>query len=340
MKKIDLEAHFYTQQYQEYMLARKDAPREEFYKGYIRLWYDSSVWQPHGGNLKDKLLDLAEGRLRDMDEAGIDTQVLSLTAPGCEQFSPADGTTLAKKTNDELAKVIRRYPDRFVGLAALAPQSPSEAADELERVVKELGLKGAKVHSHVGNTYLDDKRYWVIFEKAEKLGVPVYLHPTVPNSSMLKPFTDYGYALAGPAWGFGAETALQAVRLIYSGIFDKHPGLKIILGHLGEGLIFWIDRIDFAFKRPWMGEELRPKIKKRPSEYLRNNFIITTSGMFTVPSFVSVFMEIGADRMMFAADYPYEQSEEAVRFMEKIPISDIDKERICHLNAEKFFKLG
>ncbi len=338
--KIDLEAHFYTREFQEYMLARKEAPREEPYKGYVRLWYNSNVWQPHGAGLKDKLLDLAEGRLRDMDEAGIDMQVLSLTAPGCEDFSPADGIALSKKTNDELSKAIKRYPDRFIGLAALAPQSPGEAADELERAVKELGLRGAKIHSHIGDTYLDDKRYWVIFERVEKLDVPIYLHPTTPRPSMLKPYTDYGYALAGPAWGFGAETALHAMRLIYSGVFDKYPGLKIILGHLGEGLIFWMDRIDFAFKKPWMDKELQPKIKKLPSEYIRNNFIITTSGMFAVPAFLCVFMEIGADRVMFASDYPYEKSEEAAHFMEKVPISDIDKEKIYHLNAERLFKLS
>jgi len=340
MKKIDTEAHFYTREYQEYMLARKETPREESYKGYIRLWYEPNVWQPQGLGLLDSLLDLAEGRVRDMDEAGIDMQVLSLSAPGCEDFSPSDGTALSKKTNDEMSKVIKRYPDRFIGLAALAPQSPVEAADELERAVKELGLRGVKTHSHIGDTYLDDKKYWVIFERAEKLGVPIYLHPTTPNPAMLKSYSDYGFSLAGPVLGFGAETALHAMRLIYSGVFDKYPGLKIILGHLGEGLIFWIDRIDFAFKKQWMDEELRPKIKRPPSEYIKDNFIVTTSGMFAVPAFMCVFQEIGADRIMFAVDYPYEKSQEAVRFMEKVPISDIDKEKIYHLTAEKLFKIS
>jgi len=337
MKKIDLEAHFYTREFLEYLRARKEIPREESYKGSMRLWYAPNIWEPHGPEIDERNLDLAEGRIKAMDEAGIDTQVLSLSTPGCEQFSPADGTAFSKKTNDELSKAIKRYPGRFIGLAALAPQSPGEAADELERAVKELGLKGAKVHSHIGDTYLDDERYWVIFERAEKLDVPIYLHPTTPHPSTLKAYTDYGFALAGPALGFGAETALQAMRLIYSGVFDKYPGLKIILGHLGEGLIFWIERIDFVFSKPWMDKEIQPKIKKLPSEYIRNNFIITTSGMFAVPAFLSVFMEIGADRMMFATDYPYEKTEEATRFMEKIPIADIDKEKIYHLNAERLF---
>jgi len=340
MKKIDVEAHFYTQEFQDYMLARKEVPREELYKGYIRLWFTPDVWEPHGHELEGRLLDLTEGRLRDMDEAGIDMQVLSLSAPGCEQFSPADGTALARKTNDELSKVVNKYPDRFIGLAALAPQNPVEAANELERAVKELGLKGAKINSHVGDTYLDNEEYWVIFERAEKLGVPIYLHPMTPCPSMLKPYTGYGFALAGPVLGFGAETALHVMRLIYSGVFDKYPGLKVILGHLGEGLIFWIYRIDFNSRKPWVDEEVRPKIKKLPSEYIRDNFFISTSGMFAVPAFMCVFSEIGADRMMFAVDYPYEQSKEAAHFMETVPISDIDKRKISHLTAEKLFNLS
>jgi 5-carboxyvanillate decarboxylase len=337
---IDLEAHFYTRGYEQYMLARKEMPRNEHYKGYIRLWYAPNVWVPRGFGIEDKLLELAEGRLADMDKAGIDMQVLTLSAPGCEQFSPAEGTALSRETNDELYEAIKRHPDRFIGLAALAPQSPVEAADELERAVTQLGFKGAKINSHIGDSYLDEKEYWVIFERAEKLGVPIYLHPSTPSPSMLKPYADYGFALAGPAFGFGVETAMHAMRLIYSGVFDKHPGLKIILGHLGEGLVFWMDRIDFVFKQPWSVEELRPRIKRRPSEYIKDNFIITTSGMFFVPSFMCVFQTIGADRMMFAVDYPYERSEEAVRFMQEVPISDIDKEKIYHLTAERLFKMS
>jgi len=340
MKKIDLEAHFYTQDYVNYLRSRKEAPREEPYEGVHRVWLEENVWLLHGLGFMDSLLDLGEGRLKIMDEAGIDVQVLSLSAPGCEQFSPADGAEQARKANDELSKVIKKYPDRFLGLAALPLQSPAEAADELERTVKEFGFKGAKVHSHVGATYLDDERYQVVFERAEKLDVPIYTHPTSPHPSMLKPYTDYGFALAGPALGFGVETALQSMRLIYSGIFDKYPGLKIILGHLGEGLTFWMDRIDFMFIKPWVSEELKPKINKKPSDYFKSNFITTTSGIFNVPAFLNVFMEIGIDNIVFAADYPYEKSEESVDFMEKVPISDIDKERVYHLNAEKLLKLS
>jgi len=274
-----------------------------------------------------------------MDKYGIDMQVLSLSTPGCEQFSPTDGTAWSKRTNDELSQAVKRYPDRFIGLAALAPQSPDEAADELERAVNELGLKGAKINSHVGDTYLDDERYWVIFEKAEQLGIPIYLHPGTPSPSIIKPYAEYGFALAGPVLGFGAEVALHVMRLIYSGVFDKYPGLKIVLGHLGEGLIFWISRLDFACSKKWM-EPIKPKIGKLPSQYIRDNFIVSNSGMFAVPAFMSVFSEIGADRMMFAVDYPYEKCENALALVEKIPISDTDKERFCHLTAEKLFNLN
>lgn len=339
MKKIDVEAHFYTRGFCEYILARSEMPREESYEGAARLWYAPNVWEPHGAGIEDSLLDLAEGRLRDMDKFGIDMQVLSLTTPGCEQFSPADGTAWSKKTNNELSQAVKRYPDRFIGLAALAPQSPAEAADELERAVKELGLKGVRINSHIGDTYLDDEKYWVIFEKAEKLGVPIYLHPTAPSPSILKPYAEYGFALAGPALGFAAEVALHVMRLIYSGVFDKYPGLKIVLGHLGEGLIFWISRLDFACTKAWM-EPIKPKIGKLPSQYIRDNFVISTSGMFAVPAFMSVFLEIGADRLMFAVDYPYEKCEDALAFVEKVPISDTDKEKFCHLTAEKLFKLN
>jgi 5-carboxyvanillate decarboxylase len=339
MKKIDTEAHFYTQEYQDYLLSRKEVPREEIYKGYARLWYAPHIWEPHGLDIEDKLLDIAESRLLSMDKAGIDMQVLSLSTPGCEQFSPAEGTEFSRKTNQTLFMAINKHPERFIGLAALAPQSPDEAARELERSVKELGLRGAKINSHVGDSYLDNQKFWPIFEVAERLDVPIFLHPNTPISTSIQPYTDYGFALAGPPWGFGAEAALHALRLIYSGLFDKYPRLKIVLGHLGEGLVFWIYRIDFAFKKPWMEEEVRPNLKKTPSQYLRNNFYVNNAGMYSVPAFLNVLLEMGADHMMFAADYPYENAEEAATFMECLPFSNPDKEKILHGTAEQLFKI-
>ncbi len=340
MTRIDTEAHFYTKEYQDYLFSRQDTPREEIYKGYVRLWYESQIWEPHGMEIEDQLLDLAEGRLKNMDQSGIDIQVLSLSTPGCEQFNSADGMHFSRRTNEALSTAISRHPDRFIGLASLAVQSPEEAAGELERAVLKLGLRGAKINSHVGYSYLDDKKYWPVFEVAEKLDVPIFLHPNTPIASSLKPYSDYGFALAGPPWGFGAEVSLHAMRLIYSGLFDRYPRLKIVLGHLGEGLVFWIYRIDFSFKKPWMGEEVRPDIRKAPSEYLRNNFYVNNAGMYSIPAFLSVFMELGADHMMFAADYPYENSLEAVDFINRIPVSNADKDKIHHLTAKKLFKIN
>ena len=339
MKKIDTEAHFYTREFQNYLFSRQEVPREEFYKGYIRLWYEANIWEPHGQEIEARLLDIAEGRLRIMEQAGIAMQVLSLSTPGCEQFAPESGLYQARKTNEALHEAIRKHPDRFIGLAALAPQNPEESARELERAVRDLGLKGAKINSHIGNSYLDERKFWPIFEVAEKLDVPIFLHPNTPSPDSLRPYADYGFALAGPPWGFGAEAALHALRLIYSGLFDKYPALKIILGHLGEGLVFWIYRIDFSFKKAWMEEEVRPTIKKAPSEYLRNNFYVNNAGMYSLPAFLSVLLELGAAHMMFAADYPYEDSLEAARFINNLPISNSDKEQIQHGTAEKLFKL-
>lgn len=337
---IDTEAHFYTKKYQDYLLSRKEIPREELYKGYLRLWYAENIWEPHGPGIEDSLLDLAENRIKDMDKAGIDMQVLSLSTPGCEQFDPGNGLFFSRQTNEALSKAVNQYPGRFIGLAALAPQNPEAAARELERTVNELGLKGAKINSRVGNSYLDEKKYWSIFEVAEKLDVPIFLHPNSPSPDSIKPYLDYGFALAGPTWGFGAEAALSIMRLIYSGVFDKFPRLKIILGHLGEGLVFWIYRIDFSFKKPWMEAEIRPTIKKAPSEYLRNNFYVNNSGVYSIPAFLSVLLELGSDHMMFAADYPYENSVEAAQFIENLPVCHADKEKILHTVAEKLFKIS
>jgi 5-carboxyvanillate decarboxylase len=339
MKKIDTEAHFYIKEYQDYLLSRKEIPREEFYKGYVRLWYAPHIWEPHGLEVEDRLLDMKEGRLKIMDKAGIDMQVLSLSTPGCEQFSPADGMKFSRKTNEALAEATNKYPDRFIGLAALAPQRPDEAARELERAVTQLGLRGVKINSHIGDYFLDNKKFWPVFEVAERLDVPVFLHPNTPIASSIAPYTDYGFALAGPPWGFGAEASLHVMRLIYSGLFDKYPGLKIVLGHLGEGLVFWIYRIDFSFKKPWMEEEVRPVIKKAPSEYLRKNFYVNNAGMYSFPAFLGVLLELGADHMMFAADYPYENSEEAAKFIDAIPVSIPDKEKIQYGTAERLFKI-
>ena len=334
MKLIDLEAHFYTEEYLRYSRSRKEPPKfETGDQEEERLRVGPNLWQPGSPETSAALLDFEKDRLARMDEAGVTVQVLSLSNPGCELFEPPEAIVQARKANDAAAEVIRRHPDRFLGFAALAAQVPDAAADELERTVKELGFRGALINSHVrGGEYLDDKKYWVIFDKAEKLGVPIYFHPRIPSPEMLKPYTKYGYALVGATLGFAAETSLHAMRLILGGVFDKYPGLKIILGHLGEALPFWMDRMDRHLRR-------RVVIAKKPSDYLKENFAVTLSGMFSLPSFLCVYLGLGGDNILFGSDYPYEDLKEATQFLEGLPISDSDKHKISHGNAERLFSL-
>jgi 5-carboxyvanillate decarboxylase len=337
MKIIDLESHFYTHDYIEYLRQRKAFPYEVSDGTSIKLYHNKDLFSPRGLNLEEALLDLGKGRIEFMDKQGIDVQAISLTNPSVQLFSAAEGTAWAHRTNDELSEVLKKYPGRFIGLAAVAPQNAEKAAAELERAVTKLGLRGVCLYSHVRNEYLDNPKYWAVFEAAEKLDVPVYIHPGMPSTLMLGAFQDYGYPLAGPILGFAADVSLHTMRLIYSGLFDKFPRLQVILGHLGEGLPYWLPRLDFAFVKPWVGQ--KPTIQRKPSDYLKNNFTITTSGIFFQPALMCACLALGADRISFAVDYPYESTEEALHFLKEAPVADADKEKIAHLNAEKLFKL-
>jgi predicted TIM-barrel fold metal-dependent hydrolase len=337
VKIIDVESHFYNPSYITHIRSRTEPPMEAFVDGELRIWQEPSspdVWQQRSTAFEDVLCDMAERRLQVMDETGVDVHVLSLNVPGCEQFEPAEGARVARRSNDELAAVIARYPDRFVGLAALAPGEPG-APDELERCVRELGFRGAKINSHIGNTYLDHERYWPLLERAEALGVPIFLHPIVPHGNMSEPYSGLGWALVGPGLGFGHETAVSAMRVVLSGTFDRFPKLQFVLGHLGEGLYFWLYRLDFDFTKKWLSDEGKPKIQKRPSQYLRENFYVNTSGHFQPTSFAATLAEIGTGRMMFATDYPYEDTRQAIRMIEDASLSDDDKEKIFHGNAKR-----
>ncbi|MDH5685708.1 MAG: amidohydrolase family protein [Hadesarchaea archaeon] len=337
MRKIDFEAHFYTKEFVKTLLTCKEYPRYEEDKqtDTRRLWYTPDVWEPHGDILLNKLLDVGEGRLKEMDAAGVDIQVLSLSAPGVEQFDVPIGTALARETNDALSNIVEKHPDKFIGFAALAPKNPSEAADELERTIRDLGLKGWKTHSNISGTYLDNNEYWPIFEKAEKLDVPIFLHPTIPTITELR---TYGYALAGPTFGFGFDTAICMMRLIFSGVFDKYPKLKFILGHLGEALPFNLSRIDFMWERPWC-TDIRPKLMKKPSDYFKNNVFVNTSGNFHQPAVMCTYQALGGDKMLFGTDYPYEEMTKAVQCIETSSIPEKDKDKIFYLNAQKLFRI-
>ncbi len=335
MKKIDFEAHFFTQGHLNALAKNKGYPR--FVEGDgdrgRRMWHTPDVGQPYGEPLINSLTELGEIRLAKMDACGVDVQVLSVSAPSIDQLDPEVGTTLAREANNELSEVIGKYPDRFMGYAVLAPKAPEEAADELERTVKDLGFVGWNTHSNYGGSYLDEEQYLPILERAEKLGIPIYLHPTVPAMPQVR---TYGFAIAGAPFGFGMETAMCMMRLIYSGLFDKFPGLKFILGHLGEALPFLMKRIDWAYVRPFDPAE-RPSISRKPSEYLRSNVFVTTSGNYYEPAFMCTREAMGIDRILLGTDYPYEDSDECIQFIEELPIPGEEKDKIYNGNA---YQLG
>jgi predicted TIM-barrel fold metal-dependent hydrolase len=341
--KIDFEAHFYTPEFVD-LLARRDRPprQESTGSGDVRLWIEPSLpelFHEHRSIVDERLLDFRDQRLASMDQAGVDAQVLSISGPATEQLEPEVGGRISRSINDTLAEVVREDPGRFFGFATLAPAHPEAAAAELRRCVEDLGFRGAMVRSHIGDHYLDHPRYRPIFETAVQLGVPIYLHPTLPHANLIKPFLGYGWALPGPGLGYGVETAVQAMRLIYSGLFDELPELQIILGHLGESLTFWIYRLDLDFTQPFLAARHRPAIERRPSEYLRDNFHVTTSGNFLDSAFVSVLTELGADRVLFGSDYPWESIQKAVDFVDGAPISDGDRRKVYYENAARLFGL-
>ena len=287
----------------------------------------------------ERLQDIGERRIGDMDAAGISRQVLSLTSPGVQVFDAATATSLARSSNDQLAEAIRRHPDRFSGLAAVAPQDPGAAARELERGVQTLGLKGAIINSHTLGEYLDDPRFWDIFAAAEALDVPIYLHPNTPSRGLIAPLLERG--LDGAIYGFGVETGMHLLAIITSGAFDRFPRLKIVVGHLGEALPFWLFRIDYMHRASVLAqryERMRP-LKRKPSDYMRENVYVTTSGMAWEPAILFCQSVLGMDRVLYAMDYPYQFVIDEVTASDNLPLSDSDKKKFFQLNAERVFSL-
>lgn len=290
--------------------------------------------------------DKVAGRLQDMDAAGIDMQVLSATMfyNDPRNKTPEDAAQWARDTNDSFFKITQKYPDRFASFAAITLNDPVAAARELERAVTELGFKGTLLGQEIKSHYLDESQYWVVLEAAERLDVPIYIHPAIPFPEMIAPYLTYPI-LSRSMWGFAAHTGLQAMRLIMGGIFDRYPNLKIILGHMGENIPYQLWRLDNRWlteKDGWGGAvppDPSANLKKKPSEYFRDNFYITTSGMFWHPVLQFACNVVGADKIMFAVDYSAESNKVAAQFIESAPISDDDKAKICHQNAERILKL-
>ena len=292
-------------------------------------------------DLARQLTDL-DLRIEEMDRLGVDMHLLGITAPGVQAFDAGLGTELATIANDTLASEIARRPDRFAGLAAIAPQAPEQAARELKRAITELGFNGVIINSHTHGEYLDDPKFWPIFEAAVACDSPIYLHPNFPSEDMIKPYSDYG--MMGALWGFGADASLHVVRMILGGVFDAFPDLKIVLGHLGEGLAFWLGRLDNRYQNLLRRGGLEPlgmkPLAKLPSAYFQSNFYITTSGMMTEPPLDFCLRMFGEDRIMFAVDYPFEQTAEAVAFVRALPYEHRTMAKLTHLNAERIFGIA
>jgi 2,3-dihydroxybenzoate decarboxylase len=303
--------------------------------GFAKMGESILAETPGNALLRSRLLDIGKGRIAHMDEVGIDRQVLSLSAPGVQVFTPDLATRLAADANDALAEAVRAAPTRFAALGAVAPQDPLAAAREIARI-KSLGLSGLIINSHTFGEYLDAPRYAPIFEAMEATGLPMYLHPREPGPSLVTPFLDYGLYFAG--WGFAVETGLHAMRLIMSGTFDRYPKLKIILGHMGEGIPFWLQRIDNRYLLQVKIGAVT-KLPRLPSEYFLDNFVITTAGVTSMPALRLSLDVLGAERILFAADFPYEDDAEAVRFLAQAALTPGERELISHGNAERLFGL-
>jgi hypothetical protein len=284
----------------------------------------------------EQLMDVGGQRIAAMDAAGIDVQVLSLNSPGVEQLEPADAVAVARETNDFLAESVKRHPSRLAGFATLPTAAPDKAAKELERTIHDYVFRGAAINGHVQGRYLDDKFFWPILESAEALHVPIYLHPTVPP----QPVIDASYKgfdpmvtsmLAGAGWGWHIETAIRVIRLILGGAFDRYPKLQIVIGHLGETLPFMVQRLDRTLP------PARTKLKRPVSAYLRENVHYTFSGFNFSPVFLMLLLQVGVGRIMFSTDHPYGSMAEGRAFLDQLPVSDPDRERIAHGNAERLF---
>jgi uncharacterized protein len=331
MRTIALEEHYATAAFMEgpgrELKAQAEAARDhpQVAAGYAKLI--------------EGLCDLDDGRIAAMDAAAIDVQVLSLTFPGVEQLDAAEAVAFARETNDLLAEAVWRHPSRFAGFAALPTANPeAAAADELERTIREHGFVGALINGHTRGRYLDDTFFWPILERAEALGVPIYLHPTPPPRTVIEASYAGNYApgvtalLSTAAWGWHVETATHILRLILGGAFDRYQGLQLMVGHMGEALPFMLPRLEMALP----GEVT--KLKRLVGSYLRENLHYTFGGFNWTQAFLDLVLQVGVERVMFSADHPYASMAQARAFLDELPVSPADKERIAP-NAERLLRL-
>jgi uncharacterized protein len=324
MRTIALEEHFATPLF-------LDGPGQDLKNAALK-------FEGRGTKLVEPLCDIGDKRIAAMDAAGVDMQVLSLTSPGTEQLDAAEAVALARESNDALAAAVKKNPKRFAGFAALPTMLPDKAAAELESRIRGGGFVGAVISGHVRGRYLDDKFFWPILEAAEALNAPIHIHPTRPPQKVMEAYYS-GFSplindmFGSPAWGWHIETAIHVVRVILGGAFDRFPKLQLVIGHLGEGLVGLFQRLDNM--TPAM-----TKLQKPITSYLRENVHYTISGFNFPATFLDLLLEVGTGRIMFSADHPYQSMEKAVAFLQQLPVSAADRERIAHGNAEKLFKIA
>jgi predicted TIM-barrel fold metal-dependent hydrolase len=310
------------------------AIEEHYWDSELAAYYKTVERNPE---VVKRLYDFGELRIKEMDEAGVDIQVLSQGAPSLQNVAADVAVDMAHRVNDRLAAVVAEKPDRFAAFAALPTADPAAAADELARTVEKHGFKGAMIHGTANGMFLDDKRFWPIFERAQQLDVPIYLHPSIPMQVVMDAYYN-DYVKEFPmviraAWGFTVETATQAIRLVLSGIFDKYPDLKIVLGHLGETLPFLLWRIDQSLSRPGAGRRLSFR------DEFSNHFYVTTSGNFSVPALLCCVQELGVDRILFAVDWPFVANPLGTTWMESVPLCAEDKIKILSGNAQRLLRM-
>jgi predicted TIM-barrel fold metal-dependent hydrolase len=344
MRTITLEEHFLTTE----ALKATDHLRESG----LALSY-------HEPRLTEKLLNIGAGRVEDMDASGIDLQVLSLAVCGVEELETAQAVAIAHDTNEQLAAAVRVYPTRFAGFATLALQDPEKAASEFEYCVKKLGFKGALINGTTKGYFLDHQRFTPVLEVAQSIDVPIYIHPApIPKAVRDAYYGDLpnyrGDVLSIGGWGWHSEVALETLRLIAAGVFDRFPKLKIIIGHMGENLPFAFARIDSILSRPdvsatftrtvsSVSSQRALKLQRRPIEYFQQNIYVTSSGFFTLPPFQLALQVVGSEHLLFSIDYPFVSNVPGREFLgmlsSRLFMSDQDLARFVHLNAERLLKI-
>ena len=324
MRVVALEEHFNVP-----ALVRRIAP-----DAIARFGFPSGFGDP----LADKLADLGALRLAEMDEAGITVHVLSASGPGANLLHGAEGIAFARDINDVLAKAVAAHPDRFAGFAHLPMNSPEAAADEIERSVRDLGFCGVLINGVTEGRFLDDPRFEPILARAEALDMPIYLHPGLPPRTVFQAYYDglpgsTGFRLSTSAWGWHSETAIHVMRLVLSGALDRHPKLKLIIGHMGEGLAAMMVRSD---------KILTPEaahLKRSVQQTILDQVWVTTSGLFTLPPLEILLAVFGPDRVLFSIDYPYSTNRTGRDFLDALKLAPADLEKFAHGNADRLLKL-